>query len=205
MVWRHGRTAWNALGRFQGQIDVPLDDVGLAQARRGAQHLASLKPSAIVSSDLERAATTAAQLADITGVEVTLDRGLRETDAGSWQGHTIAEIETTDAERFHAWRAGADVAAGGAETRSDLARRGVAAVERALDTIDDDGLLVAVTHGGLSRALIGRMLGLDVTQWGVLGGLSNCSWSVLGETAVGWRLTEHNAASVPEPVIGDDR
>ena len=63
VLWRHGRTAWNAEGRAQGQRDVPLDEVGVGQAREAAARLASLRPTAIVSSDLCRAADTAAELA----------------------------------------------------------------------------------------------------------------------------------------------
>jgi probable phosphoglycerate mutase len=48
------------------------------------------------------------------------------------------------------------------------------------------------------------MIGLSEDLWGALGGLSNCSWSVLGEAKRGWRLLEHNAGTLPEPVIGDD-
>jgi broad specificity phosphatase PhoE len=62
-----------------------------------------------------------------------------------------------------------------------------------------------VTHGGTARVTIGKLLGLPEQYSGVLGGLSNCSWSVLGEGHRGWRLLEHNAGSLPEPVFGDDR
>ena len=59
VLWRHGRTAWNATNRFQGQTDVPLDEVGVLQGERAARNLATLKPDLIVSSDLGRARTTA--------------------------------------------------------------------------------------------------------------------------------------------------
>ena len=65
-------------------------------------------------------------------------------------------------------------------------------------------LLVVVSHGGTIRTTIGRLLGLAPVTWESLGGLSNCCWSVLGEGARGWRLTEHNAGTLPEPVLGDD-
>ena len=67
VLWRHGRTAWNSASRFQGQEDVPLDEVGLDQVRRAAQILAGMKPTRIVSSDLQRAHATAMALADVTG------------------------------------------------------------------------------------------------------------------------------------------
>ncbi|MBO0813445.1 MAG: histidine phosphatase family protein, partial [Microlunatus sp.] len=58
IVWRHGRTEWNATGRYQGQADIPLDDLGRRQAASAAQVIKELKPTAIFSSDLSRAAET---------------------------------------------------------------------------------------------------------------------------------------------------
>ncbi|MBC3991495.1 histidine phosphatase family protein, partial [Streptomyces sp. AC563] len=72
------------------------------------------------------------------------------------------------------------------------------------DKLPDDGTLVVVSHGGTIRTTIGRLIGLDPHTWESLGGLTNCCWSVLGEGARGWRLLEHNAGTLPEPVLGDD-
>ena len=178
----------------------------MEQAERAARLLAALSPSALVASDLSRAAATAAALARVGGLEVAYDKRLRETHGGRWEGRTAAEIGASpDGDTYRAWLAGADVPAGGAETRSQLAERGVAAVADALAGVPDDGVLVVATHGGTARAVIGRMLGLPVELWGVLGGLANCSWSMLSEARGGWRLSEHNAGSLPEPVLGDDR
>jgi probable phosphoglycerate mutase len=71
--------------------------------------------------------------------------------------------------------------------------------------LSDGGLAVLVSHGGTIRSTLGRLLELPVAHWRVLGGLANCRWSVLEEGRGGWRLTEHNAGSLPEPVLGDDR
>ena len=61
-------------------------------------------------------------------------------------------------------------------------------------------------HDGAARAGIGRLLGLPVEHWTVLGGLTNCAWSVLEELPDGrWRLLEHNARSLPEEVEGDEQ
>ena len=54
IIWRHGRTEWNMVNRFQGQADVPLDEVGYAQAARAAEVLAAYRPSSLYSSDLSR-------------------------------------------------------------------------------------------------------------------------------------------------------
>lgn len=204
VIWRHGQTEWNVEGRFQGQTDVPLDAVGRDQARRAARLLAALRPHSIVSSDLSRTAETAGELSALTGLDVELDEGLRETYAGTWQGLTDDEIKEKFPEEFAAWRRDHSTRRGGGELETEVADRVVPAILRALDQVPARGTLVVVSHGGSSRVAIGRLLGLPASHWSSLGGLSNCCWSVLGEAARGWRLLEHNAGSLPEPVIGDD-
>ncbi|NYI06649.1 histidine phosphatase family protein [Allostreptomyces psammosilenae] len=204
MLWRHGQTTWNLERRFQGTTDIPLTETGVLQARRAARLLASLDPDAIIASDLSRAAATAAELAVLTGLEVTHDPGLRETYAGVWQGLTDAEIQERHAEQYAAWRRGEPVRRGGGELETEVAERTVPVVEQAVEKLEEGGLLVVASHGGAIRVTLGAMLGLDPQVWGALGGLANCNWSILGESRRGWRLLEHNAGSLPEPVLGDD-
>lgn len=208
VIWRHGQTDWNIDNRFQGHADVPLNTVGRKQASDAATLLTALSPAAIISSDLQRAANTAQELAARVGLPVRTDVRLRETDVGSWSGHTITEIKATDPVRYAEWVEGLDVPAGGAENRTDVANRMEAAISDALTPLSQGALLVVVTHGGAARAAIGRLLGLNVPDWPVIGGLSNCSWSLLERVASvkgpRWRLAEHNAGSLPTPVIGDD-
>lgn len=204
VLWRHGQTAWNLEDRFQGSTDVELDHVGRAQADRAARLLATLAPAAIVSSDLARARDTAGSLAGLVGLEVGLDPRLRETYGGSWQGRTVGEISASDREAYVAWRSGADVPAGGGERRSEVAARVVPAIVDALADVPAGETVVVVTHGGSARAAIGTLLDLPLDRWAVVGGLANCCWSVLEETGPPWRLVEHNAGSLPEPVMGDE-
>jgi probable phosphoglycerate mutase len=211
IIWlRHGRTAWNEGGRFQGQTDVPLDDRGIRQAEAAAAVLAGLAPSRVVASDLDRARSTAAPLLAATGLPEVLDPRLRETYAGSWEGLTHREIRARDGDALDRWAAGDPIRPGGGELRTEVAERVDAAVREALSGLAADGPLVVVTHGGAARAGIGRMLGLPPEHWGVLGVLSNCCWSVLVEhsrdgAAARWRLAEYNAGSLPVPALGDDR
>jgi len=205
VLWRHGRTAWNAESRFQGTTDVALDDVGVAQAERAARDLATLAPHRIVSSDLVRARATAETLAVMLGLPVETDPALRETYAGSWQGLTRDEIVAADGAAWRSWIAGADVRPGGGETRTEVAARVSAAVLRHAEGLPSGGTLVVASHGGAVRAGLGRLLGLPLDHWTVLGGLVNCAWSVLEEQPDGrWRLVEHNARSLPEEVVGDE-
>ncbi|MFF1921586.1 histidine phosphatase family protein [Streptomyces sp. NPDC058221] len=204
VLWRHGQTAWNLERRFQGTTDIELTEAGVGQARRAARLLASLKPDAIVASDLRRAAATASELAAVTGLGIAHDPGLRETYAGAWQGLTHEEIVGRFGEQYAAWKRGEPVRRGGGELETEVADRAAPVVLAHADKLPDDGTLVVVSHGGTIRTTIGRLLGLESYHWEGLGGLTNCCWSVLGEGARGWRLLEHNAGTLPEPVLGDD-
>ncbi|MGW0815911.1 histidine phosphatase family protein [Streptomyces viridiviolaceus] len=204
ILWRHGQTSWNVERRFQGSTDVELTETGVAQARRAARLLVNLGPDAIVASDLKRAAHTAAELAGLTNLQVTLEEGLRETYAGVWQGLTHEEIIARHGAEYTAWKRGEPVRRGGGELETEVADRAAPVVLRHAEKLPEDGTLVVVSHGGTIRTTIGRLLGLDPHNWESLGGLTNCCWSVLGEGARGWRLLEHNAGTLPEPVLGDD-
>lgn len=214
VLWRHGRTEWNLVNRFQGNLDVPLDEIGHAQAAAAAPALVAMSPDLIVSSDLDRAAATAQALADRVGMAVRTDAALRETDGGTWQGLTRDEIIAADAELFRAWVAGDDVRPPGGESRSEVVARVVEAVHRHLRDLPAGGTLVVVSHGGSIRGAIGGLLGLAQEQWTALGVISNCAWSVLSELTLParagqapttrWRLEEYNAQSAPVPALGAD-
>ncbi|GII05231.1 histidine phosphatase family protein [Planobispora takensis] len=195
---RHGQTLWNVERRFQGHTDIPLDETGIAQAARAASMLATLRPDLIVSSNLERASETARALARVTGLDVAVDEDLRERGGGEWEGLTREEISAGWPREFAAWEAP------GGEDVADVAKRVSSAITRWADRIDPDGLLVVVSHGAAIRLGIARLMGLPQEHWPALGGLGNCSWSVLQEGRKGWRLLEHNAGTLPEPVQSDD-
>jgi glucosyl-3-phosphoglycerate phosphatase len=199
VLLRHGQTTWNAEGRFQGHADIPLDEAGVTQAQRAAGMLAALRPDVIVSSDLARAVSTAQPLARLTGLVITLDKDLRERSGGLWEGLVGAEIR----ERWPAEHAAWDPPEG--ESREAVADRVAVAFSRAADGVPAGGLGVVVSHGAALRLGIERVLGLPVEASSVLGPLSICSWSVLGLRKGKWRLLEHNAGTLPEPVLGDDR
>jgi broad specificity phosphatase PhoE len=216
VLWRHGQTVWNAERRFQGQSDIPLDETGQAQAERAARLLAALRPDLIVSSDLSRAASTAAALARLTGLEVTLDKDLRERHGGGWEGLNDAEIRA----RYPAEHANWSPPDG--EPSPLVAERVAGALQRIADRLAEaqpentgpentggDGasrLAVVASHGAALRLGMSRFLGMPEDLFGVLGPLANCSWSVLGQRHGQWRLLEHNAGTLPEPVVlSDDR
>lgn len=204
VVWRHGQTAWNAGYRFQGQLDIELDDVGRAQAARASRLLAALSPSAIISSDLARARETADALALVTGLPVSVDKRLREIDVGSWSGLTFAEVSERFPGEAAEWADGREGRRGGGESLVEVGARAFEAVSEALVSLPAGETLVVATHGACGRAVIASLLGLPTASWRALGSLANCSWSIVRETPHGWRLAEHNAGTLPEPVVGDD-
>ncbi len=198
LFWRHGRTAWNVENRFQGQTDIELDKVGHAQADRAGRLLATLEPDLIVASDLKRAADTAGYLSRATELPIEFDKGLRERFGGSWEGFTGKEL----AERWPEQHPRMDIPDG--EPIAEVGDRMQTAVRKALARTPEGGLLVVVSHGAALRVGISRMLGIPDEQREILGPLSNCCWSVLQQRRGHWRLMEHNAASLPEPVVLSD-
>ncbi|NWG17384.1 MAG: histidine phosphatase family protein [Chloroflexi bacterium] len=89
---RPGETDWNRLGRWQGWVAVPLNDLGRRQARKLAQFIRNIGLSALYSSDLRRAVETAEILSEQLGFAPVYDSRLRERNIGAWQGLTLDEI-----------------------------------------------------------------------------------------------------------------
>jgi probable phosphoglycerate mutase len=162
LTLRHGESEWNALGRWQGQADPPLTDAGMLQAVAAAQVLGGF--GAVWSSTLQRAAHTAAIIAEALGIgPVQVDPGLMENAFGPWQGLTISEIEAgwpgylADHRRPE-----------GAEQAAAVAARALEAFRRIAAENPGDEVLV-VTHAGLLRTLR-RALDADDTRFTNLGG-----------------------------------
>ncbi len=201
VLLRHGRTADNAVGRFQGQLDTPLDGVGREQAAAVAAVLAQARPSVLLSSDLARAAATAAPLGELIGVSARPDARLRELHLGAWQGLTGAEAAERYPDEHLAWREGRDVPRGGGETYAQAGARATACLLEALPELAPGEVLVAVTHGGTARGVLGTLLEADPGQWWRFAPLGNACWSVLVEHPRGWRLERHGAgtAALEEP------
>lgn len=198
VLWRHGQTSWNVENRFQGRTDIGLTDIGVEQAERAARLLAALNPTAIVASTLQRAARTGQALAAVTGLPISYDADLVERDGGEWEGLTGVEIRAKYPAEHALWQPP------GGETSAQVAKRVGSAIERAAATVPHDGVLVIASHGAALRLGMCHLLGLPEEFWERFGGLSNCCWSVLAEGRSGWRLVDHNAGTLPEPVMSDD-
>ena len=197
MLLRHGRTAHNAGGVMQGQLDVALDGTGHAEAAAAAAALAALSPAVLLTSDLARARDTAAPLAAAYGIQARPDARLRELSLGTWEGLTGEQAQAAHPEEHAAWRRGEDVRRGGGATYREAGDRAVACLQERLPAVPPDGTLLAVTHGGTARAALGVLLDLPDARWGRLAPLGNACWSVLVEAPWGWRLERHGTTAGP--------
>jgi broad specificity phosphatase PhoE len=203
LLVRHGVTTWNREGRFQGHRDPPLDPAGKLEARLLADRLVAEEPDPIriVTSPLQRAASTAAILADALRragrrPQMAQDVRLMELGQGEWEGRTHAELVVSDPIRYAAWRSGrgATQPPGAESIQAALAR-----VAEAMDQLTGDEspgeaqTVCLVSHGGILRLACGRLLGLGVARSWALD-VDNASLSRLarGRDADGWRVEAWN-------------
>ena len=205
IVWRHGNTDWNATHRVQGQTDVPLNATGRQQAVDAAEILIKMRPDVIVSSDLHRAADTAAALAALSGLSINYDKRLRERYFGNWQGLTMAEVAELHPDQYVRWTAGQEVG-GEVETLADLGKRVSEALHAAAALSPPGGTVVVATHGAAARQGIGHLLGWPLEQLRTLRALQNCHWVELThDRERGWQVAAYNVGPfsdrpVPPPV-----
>ncbi len=162
LLIRHGETDWNAEGRWQGQIDMPLNEVGRQQARLLARRLQAWPISAIYHSDLKRAAETAAIIAEHLDLEPVADQMWRERHGGAFEGLTQVEIEERHPQSWARLQQGIIDLPGG-ETPDVLRSRVQAAFDTLLERHAGETVAV-VSHGGTLRAVIGYVLNLPPAE-----------------------------------------
>lgn len=201
---RHGRTAWNAETRIQGQLDAPLDDVGRWQARRLAEALAGEPIAAIYSSDLQRALHTAQALAHSTGAPLHTDVRLRERGFGRFEGRTYAEIEATWPDDALRWRKReVDFQPGGGEALTPFFARCVSTVCELAAAHPGQNIAI-VAHGGVLDCLYRAAVGVDLNaprSW-LLGNASINRLLFNGEGLglVGWNDDAHLQGAETAPM-----
>jgi len=167
---RHGETDWNLQQRFQGQIDVPLNATGLAQAERLATRLGGERHDQFFTSDLSRARQTAAPLAAAWGHEPVALAGLREQNFGVLEGLDVPTIKARHADLWQRWlEQRADFCLPGGESLRQFHTRVLGAVRELAAQAPTGQRLAIVTHGGvldmLWRTVHGQLLdGLRVCE-----------------------------------------
>jgi glucosyl-3-phosphoglycerate phosphatase len=155
LLVRHGQSEWNAGRVLQGQADVPLSEIGRAQAAALAPVIAALGPDRAVTSDLIRASATA----NILGhPKARHEPALREINVGVWEGRPIPELIVEDPDAYAGWRAGTHRPEGGEDWPGFVARIRAAIL---LDCAAAPArTLLVVCHGGVIRAAMEAFLGL---------------------------------------------
>jgi phosphoserine phosphatase len=168
LLARHGETAWNAEGRYQGQEDIALSPVGLSQAHALGERLREMQIARAVASPLSRARQTAELALGMRDLPLTLDPGLMEIAHGTWEGLLASEIRERDPELLRAWReAPHEVLMPEGESLQHVLDRAWPALERACDGLGDGDTLLVVAHDAVNRVLLCRILGIPLARlWG---------------------------------------
>ena len=157
LLLRHGETPLSVERRFSGRGNPALTERGAAQARAAALRLASYDVAAVVSSPLQRAAQTAAAVADVLGVDVVTEEGFAETDFGDWEGLTFAEIREQWPDAMAAWLGDPDVAPPGGESFTATFAR-VAAARDKVVAAHPGAAVVVVSHVTPIKTLLRQAL-----------------------------------------------
>jgi alpha-ribazole phosphatase len=164
LIVRHGATANNLQARYTGQSDVPLSALGERQAAALAERLHDERLDAIVTSDLQRARSTAEAVTAYHDAPLVEDAALREIAMGAWEGLTHAEVQARFPQECAAWEGDPlHNAPLGGETVSAFAER----VEHALRHWYErypGGSVLWVTHGGLIGVLLCQLLGMSLDR-----------------------------------------
>ena len=162
IIVRHGKTAWNEEGRFQGQMDSNLTDLGIRQAEALGERLKEEEFSAVYTSDLGRAAHTAELIAKQTGHQVTPNENLRERSFGIFEGYTKSEIAEKYPEDYtHFTTEGYAYVPPGGESIETVSTR----LTNCLDQLAEEhssGRFLVVTHGGIIGRFLRIVFGLQV-------------------------------------------
>jgi len=200
---RHGETPWNVTLQYQGQANIPLNERGVEQARRGAERLRPSGAVALYSSDLARAWQTAEVIGGALGLAPLPTPELREIDVGQWEGLTPEELYRRFPDHMREYeRDPARTVRLGGESYAQLQERALVALKQIEDAHRQGDTIVAVSHGGTIRALLCHVIGLDLINFGKLW-LDNGSFTELQRGRNGWRLLRLNDAAHLEGMVAE--
>lgn len=167
LLVRHGETAWNREGRYQGRTDIPLSETGQAQVAALGKRLAATPIKVAYASPLSRAKNTAEAILAGRTIPLWLDAGLLEISHGEWEGQLASDVEISHAEMFGVWKSspGRSSPAGpGAETLGDVETRAWAVLEKACAELGDGDTALIAAHDAVNRVILCRVLGLPLER-----------------------------------------
>ncbi|MCI1901728.1 MAG: histidine phosphatase family protein [Bifidobacteriaceae bacterium] len=219
---RHGRTSYNAAGRIQGHVDIPLDEQGRWQVEQTGRQLRSLyvgkgrgkrEKELVVASDLDRAAATAHAFADELGVDINFDERFRERSFGEWEGKAVDDLKREWPQDCASWLAGfGGELKHGAETKHHVGQRGEQALTQWVQRATPDTDLYVFSHGAWISQTLQEILGLSGRSEDFMSMVSprNAFWSRLApmvrdDGTIRWRLLEFNHGPVIAQELDWDR
>jgi broad specificity phosphatase PhoE len=196
LLARHGTTDWNARHIWQGHRDIPLNDLGRAQAHALAERLSAEAIDGMWTSDLSRATETAEIVGARIGQTPVVTEGLREIDLGGWEGLSFEDIQRKEPETVAALARGEDLPRGGTGERvAEFQARVAGALETAAVGVAG-GTLLLVVHGGVIKALVAHLLEIPSRNIGRItagrnASLSEIVFGVAGPQLVGLNDSRH--------------
>ncbi|HYC00821.1 MAG TPA: histidine phosphatase family protein [Candidatus Limnocylindrales bacterium] len=162
---RHGETDAAARGYYAGDIDPPLIEAGIEQARRLAASVATLGLDALYVSPKLRARMTMEPIEQATGLTAEIEPGLKEIGYGRWEGVSEAEARSMDPQLHAAWTADpAMTSPPGGETAFDIVSRAMPVIQRIRER-HPHGHVLVVSHKATIRVLTCALLGLYVGRF----------------------------------------
>ncbi len=202
---RHGETSWNVEGRHQGQgYDIPLSEVGREQARALAKRLAGVSLSRAVASPLLRARQTAELALGDRLSMLRVDEALMEIAHGEWEGCLAAEIRESYPELQRAWREEPHtITLPGGESFQQVQDRAWPAFLRACEGLGPEDTALIVTHDGVNRALLCRILGLPLARVWAFRQAPTCLNLLEGEGPGRLVVVRLNDAAHVTPLFGE--
>lgn len=181
---RHGETAWNAQGRYQGQTDILLNDIGRQQAKDAARRWSHTEFDAAIVSPLARADETARIMLGDRELEMVTVNDIQETHGGDWEGLVFTDIAEHWPEEHAAFRLpGLDSGPVGGETPRES---GVRTAQAVLAAIKDADVLIVISHGNTLRAAAHILTGHDDEDYATVPRLENCRAHVLQSNTGTW-------------------
>ena len=200
VLWRHGQTDHNVERRFQGQADVPLNEVGLGQAQQAAALLAQLPVDVVVSSPPRRALVTSQTLAKRLALPVATDDRLMEISVGSWEGLLDSDVYAAHPDFALALDEGRDFRRSPeGETALEVGER-VGAALREIADANPGKTVVVGCHGLAIRMGTANVLGWDYPTTTRLASMFNCGWTTLTARPQGdWKLVTWNQVALQRP------
>ncbi len=163
---RHGETDWNKQGRFQGQIDIPLNQNGKAQAKAASGFLKNISIQKAFSSSLSRPRETAQIiLKEHPGIEITLKDNLKEIGHGKWEGKLESEINSDWPDLLKTWKIFPDkVQMPDGETIKEVSTRSITGWIEICKNLKNDETALVVAHDAVNKTILCHLLGLTPSE-----------------------------------------